>query len=130
MPKRKIEDSDDDVPVFGPEAEKIAVKKAGINIWKMPKQRIEDSDDDVPVYGPEAEKIAVKKARLEDSDDEVPLFGPNKHVLKTAMTRCLSLDRTAKRKRSANRRRSRRVNSLSLPKIISNKRSPVGHKRI
>ena len=26
MPKRKIEDSDDDVPVFGPEAEKIAVK--------------------------------------------------------------------------------------------------------
>ena len=77
MPKRKIEDSDDDVPVFGPETEKIAVKKAGINIWKMPKQRIEDSDDDVPVYGPEAEKIAVKKARLEDSDDEVPLFGPN-----------------------------------------------------
>jgi len=67
----------------------------------MPKRKIEDSDDDVPVFGPEAEKIAVK-----------------------------NLDRTAKRKRSANRRRSRRVNSLSLPKIISNKRSPVGHKRI
>jgi hypothetical protein len=83
----------------------------GATSWKMPKRktRVEDSDDDVRIF--------EKKARLADSDDEIPLFGPNGLAEKLDLA-----------KRFANRRRSRRVNSLWLPKIISNKRW-VSHMR-
>ncbi len=47
MPKRRIEDSDDDDPIF-------AERKIG-----------------------RAENLVEKEARLEDSDDDRPLFGPN-----------------------------------------------------
>ena len=54
MPKRRIEDSDDDVPIFAERrAEKIA--------------RLEDSDDNMPLFGPNglAEKISQQEEEQE-----------------------------------------------------------------
>ena len=64
MPKRRMEDSDEDVPIVGPNsrAEKLKVKKA----------RFEDSDDDMPLFGPNglAEKI---RRQEEEQKSQQPL---------------------------------------------------------
>ncbi len=62
MPQRRIEDSDDDVPVFGPEAEKIAVKKA----------RLEDSDDEMPLFGPNGQVEKIRQPE-EEQESQQPL---------------------------------------------------------
>jgi hypothetical protein len=59
MPKRRIEDSDDDVPIFAERrAEKIS--------------RLEDSDDNLPLFGPNglAEKIRQQE---EEQESQQPL---------------------------------------------------------
>ena len=59
-----MEDSDDDVPIVGPNsrAEKLKVKKT----------RLEDSDDDMPLFGPNglAEKI---RRQQEEQESQQPL---------------------------------------------------------
>ena len=73
MPRRKarrLEDSDADIPVFGPDGP-VAKKK----------ERIEDSYDEIPIFGP-YRLGAKKKERIEDSDDDIPLFAPNGPVEK------------------------------------------------
>jgi hypothetical protein len=82
MPKAKrkaecISDSDDNVPLFGPNCltDKIKTKRNA--------ECISDSDDNVPVF---AHKIKArrKSERISDSDDNDPVFGPNCLADKTA----------------------------------------------
>ena len=56
--KRRIEDSDDDVPIFGPNRRRAA--------------HLEDSDDDKPLFGPNcrAEKICLQE---EEQESQQPL---------------------------------------------------------
>ena len=53
MPKRKIEDSDDDIPIFGPNS-RVSKRK----------EHLEGSDDDIPLFGPNS---LEEKIRQEES---------------------------------------------------------------
>jgi hypothetical protein len=71
MPKRRIEDSDDDIPLFGPNglAEKIRRQEEE---QEFEQRRMEDSDDDMPVFGRNglAEKIRQQE---EEQESQQPL---------------------------------------------------------
>ena len=58
MPKR-IQDSDDDVPVFGPNAEKLAWKKARL-------------EDDMPLFGPNSLSEKIRQQE-EEQESQQPL---------------------------------------------------------
>ena len=59
MPKRRIEDSDDDVPVFGPNGEKLAWKKARL-------------EDDMPLFGPNGQAEKIRQPE-EEQESQQPL---------------------------------------------------------
>jgi hypothetical protein len=59
MPKRRIEDSDDDVPVFGPNGEKLAWKKARL-------------EDDMPLFGPNSLSEKIRQQE-EEQESQQPL---------------------------------------------------------
>jgi hypothetical protein len=70
MLKPRMEDSNDDVPLFGPNslAEKIAVKKA----------RLEDSDDDMPIFGPNC--LAEQICRQEEEQKSQQPLAPKDYL--------------------------------------------------
>ncbi len=63
MPKR-IQDSDDDVPVFGPNAEKLA--------WKKARLEDSDSDDDMPLFGRNSLSEKIRQQE-EEQESQQPL---------------------------------------------------------
>ncbi len=63
MPKR-IQDSDDDVPVFGPNAEKLA--------WKKARLEDSDSDDDMPLFGRNSPSEKIRQQE-EEQESQQPL---------------------------------------------------------